>query len=84
MNRPGVRKVLECSGEQRQLGETVCEVICGATITPAVEGQVKVKNILMHNDNETARAPIYHNFRFTAKCYVSELDLKLICPVRHR
>ena len=31
------------SGEQRKMEETGCEVICGATTTPAVEGWVKVK-----------------------------------------
>ena len=43
MDGPGVRQVPEGSGEQREMEETGCEVICGAPTTPAVEGQVKVK-----------------------------------------
>ena len=34
MDRPGVRQVVEGSGEQRKLVETGCEVICGAPTTP--------------------------------------------------
>ena len=33
MDRPGVRQVPEGSGEQRQMEETGCEVICGAPAT---------------------------------------------------
>ena len=43
MNRPGVRQVTEGSGEGRKMEENGCEVICGAPVTPAVKGQVKVK-----------------------------------------
>ena len=38
MDRPGVRQVLEGSGEHRETEETGCEVICGAPSTPAVKG----------------------------------------------
>ena len=43
MDGPGVRQVLEGSGEQRKIEDTGCEVICGAPTTLAVKGQVKVK-----------------------------------------
>ena len=43
MDRPGVCKVPEGSGEQRKMEETGCEVICCAPTTPAVKGEVKVK-----------------------------------------
>ena len=36
MDRPGVRQVLEGSGEQGKMEETGCEVICGAQMTLAV------------------------------------------------
>ena len=42
MKEPGVRQVREGIGEQRQMEETGCEVICGAPTTLAVEGRVKV------------------------------------------
>ena len=38
MDRPGVHKVQEGSGEQRKMEETGCEVICGAPTTFAVKG----------------------------------------------
>ena len=38
MDRPGVRQVPEGGGEQRKMEETGCEVICGASTTPAVKG----------------------------------------------
>ena len=38
MNRPGVHKVPEDSGEQRKMEETGSGVICGAPLTPAVKG----------------------------------------------
>ena len=37
MDRPGVRQVPEGSGEQTEMDETGCEVICGAPTTPAGE-----------------------------------------------
>ena len=37
MDRPGVRKVPEGSGEQRKMEETSCEIICGAKTTLAVK-----------------------------------------------
>ena len=48
MNRPGVRQDQEGSGEQRKKEKrkkkekTDCEVLCGASTTLAVKGQVKV------------------------------------------
>ena len=38
MDRPGVREVPEDGGEQRKMEETGCEIICGASPTPAVRG----------------------------------------------
>ena len=38
MERCGVRRVQEGSGERRKREETGCEVICGAPTTPAVTG----------------------------------------------
>ena len=38
MDRPGVRQVLEGSGEQGKMEETGCEIICGAQTTLAVKG----------------------------------------------
>ena len=37
MDRPGVRKVPEGSGEQGKMEETGCEIICGAQTTLAVK-----------------------------------------------
>ena len=38
MDRPGVRKVPEGSGEQGKMEETGCEIICGAPTILAVKG----------------------------------------------
>ena len=38
VDRPGVRQVPEGIGEQRQMEETGCEIICGAPTTLAVKG----------------------------------------------
>ena len=38
MDRPEVRQVPEASGEQREMEETGCEVICGTPTTLAVKG----------------------------------------------
>ena len=38
MDRPGVRKVPEGSGEQVKMEETGCQVICNAQMTHAVKG----------------------------------------------
>ena len=40
MNRPGVRQVSEGGGEQGKMGETGCEIICGAPTTLAVKGKI--------------------------------------------
>ena len=40
MDRPGVRQVLEGSGEQGKMEKTGCEIICGALTTLAVKGQM--------------------------------------------
>ena len=38
MDRPGVRQVLEGSGEQGKMEKTSCKIICGAPTTLAVKG----------------------------------------------
>ena len=38
MDRPGVRPISEDGGEQKTMEETGCEVIVGATTTPAIKG----------------------------------------------
>ena len=38
MDRPGVCRVLEGSGEQGKMEETGCEIICGASTTLRVKG----------------------------------------------
>ena len=38
MDRPGVWKVQEGSGEQVKMEKTGCEIICGAPMTLAVKG----------------------------------------------
>ena len=38
MDRSGVRPVPEGSGEQRKMGETGCEVLCGVPTTLAIKG----------------------------------------------
>ena len=43
MDRPGVRKIPEGSGEQIKMEEIGCEVICCALTTLAVKGQVAVE-----------------------------------------
>ena len=41
MDRPGVCKVQECSGEQGKMEETGCEFICGAPTTLMVKRQMR-------------------------------------------
>ena len=38
---PGVRIVPEGSGEQGKMGETGCEIMCGAPTTLAVKGEMR-------------------------------------------
>ena len=40
MDKPGVRQVPEGSGEQINMEETGCEIICGAQVTLAVKRQI--------------------------------------------
>ena len=48
MDRPGVRQVPEGSGEQGKMEKIVCHVICGASTTLAVKGQM-----MMVDDDKT-------------------------------
>ena len=48
MDRPGVRQVLEGSGEQRKMEETGYEIICGAPTTLAVKGLMMMMMTTLH------------------------------------
>ena len=55
MDRPGVRQVPDGSGEQNEMDETGCEIICGAPTTLAVKG------LMIDDDDEyLAVAPHFH------------------------
>ena len=41
MDRPGVRKIPEGSGERGKMEKTGCEIICGAPTTLAVNGYMR-------------------------------------------
>ena len=43
VDRPGVRRVPEGIGEQSNVGETCCEVICGAPMIPVVWEKMMVE-----------------------------------------
>ena len=47
MDRPGVRKVPEGTGEQGKTEETGCEIICGAPTTLAVKGKMTTMMMIM-------------------------------------
>ena len=47
MDRPGVRKVPEGSGEQGKMEETGCKIICGAPTPLAVKGLMMIIIIMM-------------------------------------
>ena len=51
VHRPGVRQVPEGSGEQGNMEETGCKIICGAPTTLAVKG----KNLDDGDDEQTGR-----------------------------
>ena len=38
MDKPGVRQIPQCSGEQGKMEKTGCEIICGAPTTLTVKG----------------------------------------------
>ena len=48
MDRPGVRQVPESSGEQGKMEKAGCEIICGAPVTLAVEGQMMMMTALLY------------------------------------
>ena len=57
MDRPGVRQVLEGSGEQGKMEKTGCKIICGAPTTLAVKGSMMMMmttNILAGTRNTLA------------------------------
>ena len=47
VDRPGVRKIPEGSGEQGKMEETGCEIICGAPTTLAVKGLIMMMMMMM-------------------------------------
>ena len=47
MDRPGVRQVPDCSGEQGKMEKTGCEIICGVPTTLAVKGQMMMMMMMM-------------------------------------
>ena len=50
MDRPGVRQVPECSGEQEETG---CEIICDARTTLAVKGLMMMMMVLKKDPKHT-------------------------------
>ena len=58
-DRPGVRQVLEGSGEQGKMEKTGCKTICGAPTTLAVKGlmmmMVRVRVVNRRDREETQR-----------------------------
>ena len=53
MYRPGVRQVLEGSGEQGKMEKTGCKIICGAPTTLAVKGLMLLLMLSLINDLPT-------------------------------
>ena len=47
MDRPGVRQVPEGCGEQGEMEETGCEIMCGAPTTLAVRGEMMMMMMIM-------------------------------------
>ena len=47
MDRPGVRQLPECSGEQEKMEKTGCEIICGAPTTFTVNGLMMMMMMIM-------------------------------------
>ena len=52
MDRPGVRQVLEGSGEQGQMEKTGCKIICGAPTTLAVKELMMMMNLIRIANSE--------------------------------
>ena len=47
MDRPGIRQVPECSGEQGKMEKTGCKIICGAPTILAVKGLMVMMMMMM-------------------------------------
>ena len=58
MDRPGFRQISGGSGEWRKMEETGCEVIYGAPATPPVQGEVKVKKVVVCDMPETMQVSV--------------------------
>ena len=65
MDRPGVRQVLEGSGEQGKMEKTGCKIISGDPTTLAVKGLMMMMMMMMMN-HRTAAALSICNDRTTA------------------
>ena len=63
MDRPGVRKVPEGSGEQGKMEKTGCKIICGAPTTLAVKGLM----IMKQRTNKNKQKPTYKQNIMSAK-----------------
>ena len=64
MDRPGVRQVPECSGEQEKMEKTGCKLICGAPTTLAVRGLIMMMMIIMMIcTTDTNRSSSDHKYR---------------------
>ena len=53
MDRPGVRQVLEGSGEKGKMEKTGCKIICGAPTTFAVKGLMMMLRLIYLNYIDT-------------------------------
>ena len=67
MDRPGICHVPEGGAKQRKMGETGCEVNCGAPTAPEFKGGVKCGGVVIH---ETIVACISQNIYRLVLCSV--------------
>ena len=69
MDRLGLRPVPEGGGEQAKMGESACEVICGAPVTPAVKR--KMKGVNARSDRHNQVTSLFHHFFYKKKILTS-------------
>ena len=62
MDRPGVRQVLEGSGEQGKMEKTGCKIVCGAPTTLAVKGLVMTMMMMMRLYDEVGISSTVHQW----------------------
>ena len=66
MDRPGIRQVPECSGEQGKMEKTGCEITCGAPTTLTVKGlMMMMMTVLMVR---LMRLPSSFNKHLSSRC----------------